>query len=143
MSSFTTPLRLEFDYHGDPRKPFVLIEAFRYDIGEKDSAKWVTVPIGFRTDFASIPRPFRNFFSPFGDYGKAAVLHDGLYNEVWISHLLIEELTGDTYERHYHPTRKEADDIFKEAMEVLGVGWWTRITIYSAVRIGGRGKFER
>jgi hypothetical protein len=142
MSSFVTPLRLEFDYDGDPRKPFVLLEAFSYLIGDSDE-RWVTVPTGFRTDFASIPRPFRNVFNPTGRYGKAAVVHDGLYNDVYISELLIDEGTGDVYENHYHPTRKEADGIFLEAMKVLGVGWWTRTTVYLAVRTGGRGSFRK
>lgn len=141
-SSFTTPLLLEFDYESNPKKPFRLVEAFSYRIGNSDE-RWVTVPRDFRTDFASIPRPFRNIFSPTGRYGKAAVVHDGLYNDVHISELLIDEGTGDVYENHYHPTRKEADDIFLEAMKVLGVGWWTRTTVYLSVRIGGRGSFRK
>jgi hypothetical protein len=142
MSSFTTPLLLEFDYDGDPKKPFKVIEAFSYLVGNSDE-RWITVPKGFRTDFASIPRPFRNLFSPTGRYGKAAVVHDGLYNDVFISELLIDEGTGDVYENHYHPTRAESDGIFLEAMKVLQVGWWTRTIVYLAVRIGGGGSFRK
>ena len=140
MSSFTTALQLEFDYEGDPKRPFILTTAFTYRIGN-DEYRWVTVPVGFRTDFASIPRPFRNIFSPTGRYGKAAVCHDYLYNRGWIGQLFIDDLTGDTFEHHTYPTRKEADDILMEGMKVLGVGRITRFCVYWAVRIGGRGEF--
>lgn len=143
MSSFTSPLRLEFDYEGDSQKPFVLTEAFTYRIGGVEENKQVTVPVGFRTDFASIPRPFRNLFSAVGKYSKAAVVHDFLYNGGWVTQILIDDVTGDTFERHWHPTRKEADDIFLEAMKVLGVGWFTRTSVYLAVRAGGWSSFER
>ena len=143
MSSFTSPLRLEFDWHGNPDKPFVLLEAFTYRVGEERENKHITVPVGFRTDFASIPRAFKSLFSPTGCYGKAAITHDYLYEDGWVSQLLIDDITGDTFELMYRPTRKEADGIFKEAMEVLGVGWWTRHAVYIAVRIGGRGSFTK
>jgi hypothetical protein len=40
-------------------------------------------------------------------------------------------------------TRPEADEIFKEAMYNLGVGWLTRGTIYTAVRLGGWASYKR
>jgi len=36
-----------------------------------------------------------------------------------------------------HITRKEADAIFLEAMQVAGVNWFSRHVIYSGVRAGG------
>ena len=39
----------------------------------------VTVPIHFKTDFASTPRFLWAFFPPYGKYTEAAVLHDYLY----------------------------------------------------------------
>lgn len=143
MSSFTTPLRLEFDYQRNPERPFRVLEAFTYRIGELGSNRWITVPVDFHTDFASIPRPFRNIFTSTGGYGKAAVVHDYLYGEGFIAELLVDEETGDVYEHHYHPTRAEADRIFLEAMMVLGVGWWTRTTVYLAVRAGGWSSFRK
>jgi len=137
MSSFTTPLVVEFDYESDSKKPFVLVQPFQYLIGSLDSAEWVYVPVGFRTDFASIPRPFRNLFSPTGEWGKPAVLHDFLYGEGYVTQLMEEEESGDIYEEHRDVSRKEADDIFYEAMGVAGVGWFQRNTIYWAVRLGG------
>ncbi len=74
-----------------------------------------TVPEGIRTDFASIPRAFRWMIARVGKYGKAAVLHD------WLCEYKIVP-------------RKQADKIFLEAMEVLGVSWFKRRTMYFGVR---------
>jgi hypothetical protein len=41
--------------------------------------KTFTVPAGFYTDFASVPKMFRNIISKYGKHAKSAVLHDYLY----------------------------------------------------------------
>lgn len=79
----------------------------------------VTVPPGFVTDFASIPRIFWSILRPDGEYAYAAVVHDYLY---W------------TQTR----TRDEADDILKMAMEDFEIGATKVGTIYNAVRLGGQ-----
>lgn len=84
----------------------------------------VQVPAGFTTDFASVPRFLWNIFSPTGSYGKAAVIHDYLYRTPHIA------------------TKREADDIFNEAMQALGTGWWTRNTLYRAVRMFGGSSYK-
>mgnify|MGYP001202684521 FL=1 len=83
----------------------------------------VTVPKGFVTDFASIPRPFWSALRPDGEYAYAAVVHDYLY---W------------TQTR----SREEADDILKMAMEDFDVGTLTVGAIYNAVRLGGKGAWN-
>lgn len=83
----------------------------------------VTVPKGFVTDFASIPRAFWSALRPDGEYAYAAVIHDYLY---W------------TQTR----SRDEADGIFKMAMEDFDVGAVTIETIYGAVRLGGKGAWN-
>lgn len=113
MSSFNAPLYLEY---GDGHE-WRLTQGFRYDT-DLLAAGAVYVPAGFETDFASIPRPLWNIFPPTGKYGKAAVIHDFLYRKSGVP-------------------REKADKIFLEAMECLGVGWWTRQTIYRAVRLFG------
>lgn len=80
--------------------------------------KAVTVPKGFVTDFASIPRIFWSALRPDGEYAYAAVVHDYLY---WTQVL----------------PRDEADGIFKMAMEDFEVGTLTSGAIYTAVRAGG------
>jgi len=78
----------------------------------------VTVPVGFITDFASIPRVFWSALRPDGDYGYAAIIHDYLY---WAQPV----------------TRKRADEIFRFAMEDFHVAAATIAIIYEAVRLGG------
>jgi hypothetical protein len=82
------------------------------------AGRHITVPAGFVTDFASIPRGLWNIFPPTGKYGHAAVVHDYLYRQTTLS-------------------RNECDKIFLEAMEDLQVGWFTRRLIYRAVRLFG------
>ena len=86
--------------------------------------KMITVPRGFKTDFASVPRlPLSYAF--FGNVAhKAAVVHDFLYQEK-----LVE--------------RKLADDVFYEAMEASGVWAWRRWPMYWAVRLFGGPIFEK
>jgi hypothetical protein len=79
----------------------------------------VTVPPGFVTDFASIPRVFWSVLRPDGEYAYAAVVHDYLY---W------------TQTR----SREEADHILKMAMEDFDIDTVAVATIYNAVRLGGR-----
>lgn len=62
----------------------------------------VTVPSGFVTDLASIPRPFWALMPRDGSYADAAIVHDYLY---WMQ-------TG---------TRLAADEIFRLAMKDLEV----------------------
>jgi hypothetical protein len=78
----------------------------------------VRVPIGFVTDFASIPRPFWSALPPDGLYAYAAVIHDYLY---W----------------DQSRPRAEADEILKLCMEDFRVDVVTVDTIYTGVRLGG------
>jgi hypothetical protein len=80
----------------------------------------ITVPAGFETDGASIPRVFWSILDPFGPYFKAAVIHDWLYSR---------------HNRRF--TRAQSDELFKEAMRNNGLDWLRRELIYSAVRLGG------
>ena len=99
-------------------RTWIILYDFGYEIGDEGSGDVINVPIGFHTDFASIPRPLWAIFPRWGKYGNAAVIHDYLYWEQ--SH-----------------NRKESDDILLEGMVVLEVGYFTRYAIYWAVRLGG------
>lgn len=82
----------------------------------------ITVPEGFQTDFASIPRWIPLASSQLvGRCCREACIHDLLYR--------CDEPVG--------VTRKQADDIMKEAMLVRGKGWLTAYTVWAGVRIGG------
>ena len=89
----------------------------------------ITVPTGFITDGASIPKMFHNILGPFGCYFHAALIHDYLYSP---------SSTG-----HFETDRQEADMIFKEAMFNVGVPWPTREIIYRAVRLFGGASYKR
>lgn len=78
----------------------------------------VDVPVGFVTDFASIPRIFWSLLRPDGEYTYAAIVHDYLY---W------------TQTR----PRDVADLIFKFGMEDFRVSSNTVSLVYDAVRLGG------
>jgi hypothetical protein len=96
-----------------------LEEPMIYHVGCEDSTDVIDVPDGFVTDFASIPRAFWSLLPPAGEYAPAAIIHD------WLCRVQTR-------------TKKEADQIFEEAMQVLGVPWMTRKTMYFAVRWFGR-----
>lgn len=55
-----------------------LLARFRYVTMVETKPKVITVPPGFVTDFASIPRPLRMIYEAWGSYGWAAVVHDYL-----------------------------------------------------------------
>lgn len=103
-------------FEDDNGLPFTLFQAFVYK--SELLKRIILVPVGFKTDLASIPRILWNILPPIGNYDRAAVLHDFLYN------------TGGM-------KRKDADSVLREAMDVAGVSHFIRWTIYSGVRIGG------
>ena len=98
-------------------------EDLEYHVGTKDSGEVIVVPSGTITDFASVPRGLWNIFPPDGKYSPAACVHDYLYQT--------KGLDGK-YTRH------ESDDIFFEAMGVLGVPSWKKNLMYAAVWTFGR-----
>jgi hypothetical protein len=89
----------------------------------------VTIPTGFETDGASIPRAFWNILQPFGEYFPAALLHDYLYSKA--------------SNGRFETDRWEADLLFLEAMYNLGVPWHTRHVIHSAVRAFGWKSYKK
>ena len=85
------------------------------------SDRVVKVPIGFVSDYASIPRILTPIIPVLGKHRKAAVVHDFLYVK-----------KGQIPSRKY--SRSECDKIFLEAMQESGVSWWKRNAMYYAVR---------
>jgi Protein of unknown function (DUF1353) len=80
------------------------------------NSSWrITVPTGFVTDFASIPRPLWFTLSNVQDYGRAAIIHDYLY---WDQRC----------------TRLQADNILLLGMKESRVGFHTMNRIHTAVR---------
>lgn len=71
---------------------------------------------GYKTNFASVPRFFWRILPPDGQYRKAAIVHDAMYD------------VGE-------PSRWLADAIFYEAMSELGVPLWKRFLMWFFVRL--------
>lgn len=112
MSNFTDPLDLELLPDGEHWRTTRHLE---YHAGTKESAELYTVPEGFTTDGASIPRFLWAVVGhPLGPYAPAAVLHDWLYATAPVS-------------------KARSDELLLEAMEVLGIGWVKRRVIYLGV----------
>lgn len=85
---------------------------------ESDILGEILVPFGFITDFASVPRLPGAYWLAGGKATKEAVIHDYLYRT----------RTG---------TRKQADDVFFEAMKLNGQAWWRRSLMWAGVRLFG------
>ena len=79
---------------------------------------WIIVPKDFVTDFASVPRLPVAFLLTGGKGDEAAVIHDWLYS---LQHL----------------PRELCDEIFKEALVIMGYSAATVSFMYAGVRIGG------
>ena len=115
MSGFTDALVVSPLADG---KTWVIVRDFGYDVGSENSGDHIDVAIGFKTDFATVPRLFWAILPKWGRYGNASVIHDWLY---WMQ---------------IRP-RQEADAIFLEAMGILGVSPPVRYPMYWAVRLFG------
>ncbi len=129
MSNFKTPLVMASMPDGRTKRVHT---KFAYGL--------IVVPAGFISDGASIPRIFWPIIGdPWGRYGKAAVLHDWLYQkqERYKKGLAYGTGPTDVPITLTSITRKEADDIFLEAMKILGVAPWRRNLMYAGVRVFG------
>lgn len=114
-------LRKVAEAHSAGRAQWVLRSELHF---RSDILGPLLVPAGFRTDCASVPRvPFAYWLA--GDTAHAsAVLHDYLY-------------------RHHPCTKRQADDVFAEAMRAEGVRWWRAQLMYHAVRLfGSRRRYD-
>ena len=78
----------------------------------------ITIPRGFETDFASVPRICWSIIPPWGRYSTACLVHDYLY-----------------YTGQY--SRIKSDKILLNIMKLYKVSSLSRDVIYKAVRIGG------
>ncbi|WP_332677383.1 DUF1353 domain-containing protein [Brevundimonas sp.] len=111
------------DRERDGRTTVVVMQPFAYEHSPTGRTIWV--PASYVTDFASIPRVGRWLISPFGRHAIAAVIHDWLYS------------VGEPGKRG------EADDIFREALDELGVGVVRRNVMHRAVTTFGAGGYDR
>jgi hypothetical protein len=111
MSQFTEPLIAELI----GKNLWKVYKEFDYHVGSYPSNEVIKVPAGFITNFASVPRWLWPVISPIDDHGKAAVVHDYCYEVRYAS-------------------KKRCDDIFHEALLVLGVSEYKAALMYWSVR---------
>lgn len=97
---------------------YFLTQQINWEPNSDQEGKSVSVPIGFVTDFASVPRVFWTALPRDGQYTYPAIIHDYLYWEQPVS-------------------RKDADYVLDCAMGDFNVPAVTRGAIYAAVRVGG------
>jgi hypothetical protein len=101
--------------------------------------RW-TIPVGFSTDLASIPWPFRWLVDTWGGHTGAALLHD------WLCHIArvlgpARWLLARGYglaEAPPHVTQREADGLFRRMLRLSGMPAPLAWLMYLAVRIGSR-----
>lgn len=114
MSKFLTSLKLEVGAtDGDY---WTVLEDLVYSSDVANMT--ITVPAGFKTDLASVPRLPVVYWLTGATSNEAAVVHDFLYSMPKFPRAL-------------------ADAVLREASEVTGVPWWRRQAMWSAVRLFG------
>lgn len=106
----------------------------RCGVAVKDNGE-VTVPAGYITDLASVPRIAWAVIAPF-DVARAAVVHDILYEK--INGAFKEGTIKSKSEREEY--RAIADNIFRQGMEYAepSVSKFKILSAYYAVRMFGR-----
>lgn len=114
-----TPLRAEKIGEKEGRAVWRLLDPFIW--------KDIVVPMGFETDFASVPRLPLAYLTCGDVAHEAATVHDYLYCKDAVPNV----------------TRKEADDTFLAIMEELGESWWRRQVMHKMVRMFAGGSFHK
>ena len=103
---------------------------FRYIRQRDGKEETITVRKGATTDFASVPPLFWSIVPKDGRWDGPALIHDELYR-----------MRGA--DRNPARTRAECDFIFYEGMGVVGVPYWKRWTMWTAVRLFGSGPWNK
>jgi len=122
MSRFTSELIIRYydDNHG---RQAVLLESLVWECDEKGSGLLVTVPFGFVSDGASVPRFLWWLMPAWGDRGtRAAILHDFIKEEM----IAGRPIPGAS-------THWECDHQFYLALKALRVEEWRARLCYWGV----------
>lgn len=101
-----------------PDTTIKLLEDVLYDDGEYT----YTIPAGYISDGASVPRAMSWLYPKYGEYLKAAVVHDWLITDRLIKNQDIKS--------------NRVDEIFREAMASLEIPKVRQWIMWAGVRIG-------
>jgi hypothetical protein len=110
----------------DEKKSFVVDQPYFVTAIYQGRVHNLSVPCGFKTDLASVPRVATIFIPQFGRHSPAALFHDWCYEQ---------EVDG------YH-SKAFADALFFALLKRMGVGAVKSASMYAAVKIGGRGNYK-
>lgn len=121
MSSFTNDLIVRVTSRQvNGRTVYIIEKEFQYSVGSLEApSEIILVPVGYETDFVSIPWWARTFINN-AHRAKAAVVHDCLLTNI---------------DNGCGRDPKQADRIFREALGVLGAGVVERNVYYWGVRL--------
>ena len=98
------------------------LKSHKFKVVKSFTFKDIKIPVGFRTDGASVPRIFWSLFPPNRtDYLPCAIVHDFLCDQ---------------------GRYKKADECFKECLEELQVDRFSRTIMYLAVRLYHKIKYK-
>ena len=111
MSSNVSNPRLEYHYR---KNVWQLLECY--------TIEGVSIPRGFESDGATVPRFLWWFVPPTGRHLPAVLVHDYLY-------------------QHAIGTKDAADKTFYRALRQCGIGLVKSLLMYWGVKIGGRGEY--
>jgi hypothetical protein len=95
-----------------------------FEVEDSFSIGNYTVPKGFKTDLASIPRWATPLVPKLGHHLQPAIVHDWMY---------VTKLPG--------VSKADADKLFYTSMLAQGVRKTRAMLMYSAVRVGGKGRW--
>lgn len=87
----------------------------------------IAVPVGFVTDFASVPRIALSYLLVGNTAHAAAIIHDFLYRK----------------DSAPNVSKEIADLVFKEAMATTKIPKWRQAVLYAGVRIGGSSAYHK
>jgi hypothetical protein len=110
----------DLDVRVIPNGHYIILQPFRWTHKGMNA---ITVPKGFKTDFASIPQGFRWLITGHDSTRKPAVVHDYLY-------------------RRGIGTKADADLVFRAGLKETGTPWWKVQACYYAVKFFGSGNFK-
>lgn len=117
MSEFVNPLDVRRQKPSDDDFNWILLAPFGYKSDALDG-QVVVVPMGYVTDFASVPRAPLIYWLCGNTSTEASVIHDYLYDKKYV-------------------TRATADAVLREASIVSGVPRWRAWLMWAGVRCFG------
>ena len=123
-----------------------LVEPYVYEWMHEEALYRITVPKGFVSNLASVPRILWFYISPF-DLGRAAIVHDWLYAKRGaLPGTSFQRWKGEWFEGEWTVvserwSRRDADRLFARMMRESGVSRTKRRRAFWAVRIFGGGKW--